>query len=240
MATIEDFLDTLSEEDIDKFVWLYSDEDGYTLDEVYEDMEYEFKETCQWITQGATKIVIKLKDENSVVYKIPFQGLKLLEGDYYHYDDDYISIQSFDQADAYLPNMNISEWNYCEVEEFFYKEAVAEGVEEFFAKTSLYKNIDGLLVYTSSFCPKGFYSFSPNTSEMAKREANSNKLKQSYQRSSLSEKSVAIFIDQYGIEKVNKLFLFLEKWHISDLHCGNLRYDKNYMLKITDYSSYNE
>ena len=50
----------------------------------------------------------------------------------------------------------------------------------------------------------------------------------------------ALFIDDYGIEKANKLFQFLNDYEIDDLHTGNVMIsEKTGKIVITDYSGFN-
>ena len=50
----------------------------------------------------------------------------------------------------------------------------------------------------------------------------------------------ALFIDDYGIEKANKLFQFLDDYEIDDLHTGNVMIsEKTGKIVITDYSGFN-
>jgi len=202
-----------------------SDEDGEetsSMEKVYDQLN-ESVETAY----GASKFVIFLnKDE---VIKIPFNGCY-----WYNYDE---------KGDCDICFEHFMNEDYCATEEEVYEKAVYEGLEKFFASTKFCgRSKNGVPVYISERVYT-FYSneearektddFSDNSLEIAKE------LK-SKVPTRLSQEWVARAIEYYGDELVKKLFNFIDKEDISDLHMENVGFRRNGAPVILDYSSYRE
>lgn len=199
-----------------------SDEDGEiteAMEDVYAQLEHGSANTAF----GATKFVIFLNDKE--VAKIPFNGA-------FWYD----SYQDWNFYEFYVED-------YCAREANIYEKAEDEGIEEFFAYTKYCGNsVCGKPVYVSERVYT-FYdndrvrektnSFSMNSMERAKELKDKLSTR-------LHEEWVARAIEYYGFEAVQKLFDFIEKEDIRDLHCDNVGFREDGSPCILDYSSYYE
>ena len=166
---------------------------------------------------GASKFIIFLND--SEVIKIPFNGEY-----YYDEEEDYEKFDYFCNED------------YCMIEAAVYSDAVAAGVERFFASTKFVGNtfIDKTPVYVS---------------ERVVPFDNLNNEERSYSRDSYLKAGkmcgrcpvewTAMAIEFYGEEAIKKLFDFIEKEGIDDLHWGNVGIRKDGSPVLLDYSSFN-
>lgn len=220
--------------------WMNDDEEDY--EDAYEGL-YSILDNVDWIAHGVTKLVIAFKDESNYVFKIPFHGGKIVdwEEDPCDYvDEDYTYLYS--HANKY-DEKSLSNWDYCQVEEYVYDQSVEWEVENLFANT---------FFLTQDWCPAGrpfriyasqkiempsFYGTSRTISDKS-REVASNISKHSKEYY-ISNSMLAAFIEDYGYETASQFFDFITALDVRDLHGDNLGFDSNSHVKVLDYSSFN-
>ncbi len=181
---------------------------------------------------GASKMVL-IPDDSAYVLKVPFNG----SWSWIDRDDDEED-EVFDTFEGAENDENY--WNYCEVELNRYNLAVEEGVSEFFATTKFFgytKGKNSFPIYIQEKINPFKYIDSKTYS---REEIN-------YTRNKFSSLDLYYDFDTiwvidairyYGFEKVIKLFMFIEKNDISDLHIGNYGYAPNGRPAILDFSNF--
>ena len=183
------------------------------------------------IACGASKTVLFLDGEDDYVIKIPFYG-------YGSRDEDEDDVTWFNGADLYGVDIT-TEWNYCELESEVYNLALETGVEEFFASTEFLCSIHGIPVYISekmNNVTEG-YDYSSSEAEEKNWRRAVNFVKEN-KGTPFSTEYIDALIRGYGEEKVQKLIDFVSSLGISDFHPGNWGYDRNYRIRLLDYSGY--
>ena len=207
----------------------------------FEDMycdDYDSEGHCQEIISsplvheiacGASKTVLFLDGEDDYVIKIPFYGYGSRDE-----DEDYV---------AWFSGANLggieSEWDYCELESRVYDLALESEVEEFFASTEFLCCINDIPVYVSEkmdhTCNYNDYSNETEEEETWRRAVDFVK---EHKDTPFSTEYIDALIRGYGEEKVQKLIDFVSSLGISDFHSGNWGYDRNYRIRLLDYSGY--
>ena len=170
---------------------------------------------------GASKFIIFLND-NEVV-KVPFNGEFYTE---YFDDEDETGYSKFDY---------FCTEDYCMVEAAVYADAIAAGVDIFFASTEFVGNT--LINKTPIYLSERVLPFDYLNNE-----------ERSYSRDSYSKAGkmcgrcpvewTAMALEYYGEEAVRKLFDFIEKEGIDDLHWGNVGIRRNGAPVLLDYSGF--
>lgn len=173
---------------------------------------------------GASKFIIFLND-NEVV-KIPFSGSYSYGWNEEAEETDYDEIV-FDE---------FCTKDYCAVEAAVYSDAVAAGVGQFFASTKFVGKtfIDKTPIYIS----ERVIPFDCLNNEERKYSRDSyNKAGKMCGRTPVEWTAMAL--EYYGEEAVKKLFDFIEKEVIDDLHWGNVGIRKDGSPCLLDYSGFN-
>lgn len=194
-----------------------TDEDdcGDTLDDIISQI------TCEY-AYGVSKFVIFMNDKE--VAKIPFNG----EWYWYHEEDDLY----------FEPFEGITD--YCKLEADIYAEAVDRGLGMFFAGTRFagYTK-DHTPFYVSERMNRSFDEVFDTVSEesiaTARKYADT---KDDLKWRRLSDRWLAIALEKYGQDLVDKFVKFVAEFDINDLHCGNLAVRDNGEPVIIDYSGW--
>lgn len=191
------------------------------------------------IKSGATKGVIVPVGADYVI-KVPFKGGY---DDYYYTDEETEEemrdwrFMPFEFARCECEDGG--HWDYCLDETYYYAAAKAEGIEEFFCETKLLGYSGGHPVYVQQRA-ETFHS--NNCKVSSTPDSVQNVRVQCIKNGWYCFNSC--WCDQalqcYGEEKFNKFMQFLKKYHICDLHDGNIGYTIDGMPVLFDYSSYNE
>lgn len=174
---------------------------------------------------GVSQYVIILPDKT--VLKIPFRGFYYGEPyaeDETECNDDYF--ESFDN-------------NYSEVAVKVYQDALLKGVEEMFSKIEkigffsnghpIYKQD-----YAESLCSKEI-----DVKEDSLTKAREIEIK-SKRYFPFDTRWVALVIEKYGEEEIEKLMDFIEEEQIGDFHSGNYGFTAAGAPIVFDYSDFNE
>lgn len=130
--------------------------------------------------------------------------------------------------------------NYCRAETEVYEAAKAKGLEEFFAETVFAMEYRGLPLYIQPKCEDDDND-SERTSKIKTLEFDdATDFSQSYNSAaSMSDETIFNFLVDYGEEKVEQLFDFLDLIKASDFHDGNWAF-LNKKAVLIDYASYYE
>ena len=213
-------------DDITKFIipeQFGTDEDEYgdTLRSVIDQV---LNIGCEF-AYGISKFVIMLNDTE--VVKIPFNGE-------FYWDNDSQGYDAFEEFKSTI--------DYCRVEADYYKEAVKWGIAEFFAGTRFVGYTkDHTPFYVSERVHKTlddvWYSVSEESVQTARDYANS---KENFYWRRLSDHWLAVALEKYGKEKVDKFLEFLQAYDIDDLHQGNVGFREDGTPCLIDYSGWNE
>lgn len=199
--------------------------------------------SLSWITgyrTGASKLVLLTKGD--FVIKIPFVGIT---------DDDYPEETSYFFMAYSATDGQTSEWDYCEAEDFIYKEAKKSHLENFFAPTIKVTEIAGHPIYiqkkVTSFIEKCESEGSIDTLGKTGKAVyynNTNKIMHKYSGKhnhySFIDTPVAWLTDmrkKCGNQVFVKLINFIEKLGIEDLHSDNIGYINDQPV-FFDYSSF--
>lgn len=203
---------------------------------------------------GVSKFVILIRGEDLVI-KIPF---------YHHfYEDDYYSDLSYwdnlddeEQRDMTEPleenyiyefqsasndvlekDLGVTfgaSHDYCQLECAVYEAACLAGIEQYFAKTEWYAEVGGRDIYLQQRV---------NPLETEKHtdwcDSETSEKCKSLGVRCFNPTWIKDFFDIYGEDEFQKLDAFLKRYHINDLHSGNLGYRDGLPI-ILDYSDYNE
>lgn len=182
-------------------------------------------------SMGATKCVI-CHGEN--VVKVPFAGRKIIQCTRGVRSEIF---KNFTGSSA----LEGSTGDYCYDEVLLYKKAEEEGLDKFFLKLEPLTTVNGVNIYTQQMIRPIKKDFKPHKS---KNERVDNFLKQNpHKRIYMDPFFLNELLILYGEEEVNKLYNFLNRYHIEDLHDGNLGYIKECsepVPKIFDYGGFRQ
>lgn len=172
---------------------------------------------------GASKYVIFINDEE--VVKIPFTGSYSYGWDEENDETDYDTLV----FDAFHTE------DYCMVEASIYSDAIVAGVERFFASTKFAGStfIDKTPIYIS----ERVIPFDTLNNEERSYSRDSY-LKAGKMCGRCPVEWTAMAIEFYGEEAVKKLFNFIEKEGIDDLHWRNVGIRKDGSPCLLDYSGF--
>ena len=194
------------------------------------------------IANGVSKVVI-IPRNSAYVIKTPLFGSLYYPEEYDEENDkyytDYENAQFDEYTGAYYEDAEIDCSNYCELEEYLYNFAVENGVSDMFAKTEFFGYAKcGRPVYISEKC-KNFWRSDREPSDASKTLVKDKRDSSTPGWSRMDSMITALFVDDYGVERAEKLFQFLSDFNISDLHTGNVMIsEKTGKIVITDYSGF--
>ena len=214
--------------------YLYYYTGGCYPDEYNENICYDCKASD--FKSGATKIVLYYNDIENWVVKLPYYG----DFDPTAEEEGMDCYRYFCGANEHVPTEYDD--NYCEVEAYLSKQAEIEGVADMFAKTYYLGMLNNIPVYVSEKAETTVY----DTNEDYRRinsAAETQSLYDFYDNeldmAGLYDKSTfRYFVDQYGVQKAEKLINFIMKYNIDDLSDTNIGFDKYGKIKIIDYSGF--
>ena len=224
---------------------------GYNLDEDDTDSVIDPVWDCLYeaglnkecdIANGVSKVVI-IPRNSAYVIKTPLFGSWYCPEEYDEENDEYyIDYENpyFDEyTGAYYEDAEIDCSNYCELEEYLYNFAVENGVSDMFAKTEFFGRAKcGRPVYISEKCKK-FWWGDREPSDASKTIVKDKRDSRTPGWSRMDSMITALFVDDYGAERAEKLFQFLSDFDISDLHSDNVMIsEKTGKIVITDYSGF--
>lgn len=220
------------------------EDDTYSAIEPVWDCLHEagFNKECD-IASGVSKLVI-IPRNSAYVIKTPFFGSWYYPEEYDEENDEYYTDYEnpyFDEyTGAYYEDAEIDCSNYCELEEYLYNFAIENGVSDMFAKTEFFGRAKGgRPVYISEKC-KGFHWGDRKPSDASKTLVKDKRDSRTPGWSRMDSMITALFVDDYGVERAEKLFQFLSDFDISDLHSDNVMIsEKTGKIVITDYSGFN-
>lgn len=233
---------TLSRFDMQYYSTYWMDETEDEYENAYDSL-YSMLDNVDWIAHGVSKLVIAFKDEPDYVFKIPFHGGKIVDynddpSDYV--DDDYVYIYS--HANQY-DIKTLSNWDYCGIEEYVYKQAVKWDVENLFANTFFLMDIvepylDFRIYASCKIKTTSFYESNKNISDASKKEASDISKNSIAHSHPISDNMLAAFVEDYGYDVANQFFDFLNTLNVRDLHGDNVGFDTDGKAKVLDYSSF--
>lgn len=130
--------------------------------------------------------------------------------------------------------------DYCRAEAEVYEAAKAEGLEQFFAETVFAMEYKGLPLYIQPKCEDDDDSKERTSKIETLKSDDAADFSQSYHSvANMSEEMIFNFLVDYGKEKVEQLFCFLDDIEASDFHDGNWAF-LNKKAVLIDYASYHE
>ena len=224
---------------------------GYNLDEDDTDSAIDPVWDCLYkaglnkecdIANGVSKVVI-IPCNSAYVIKTPLFGSWYYPEEYNEENNEYcIDYENpyFDEyTGAYYEDAEIDCSNYCELEEYLYNFAVENNVSDMFAKTEFFGYSEGgRPVYISEKC-KNFWRGNREPSDASKTLVKDKRDSRTPGWSKMDSMITALFVDDYGAERAEKLFQFLSDFDISDLHSNNVMIsEKTGKIVITDYSGF--
>ena len=224
---------------------------GYNLDEDDTDSVIDPVRDCLYeaglnkecdIANGVSKVVI-IPRNSAYVIKIPLFGSWYYPEEYDEENDEYYTDYEnpyFDEyTGAYYEDAEIDCSNYCELEEYLYNFAVENNVSDMFAKTEFFGYAEGgRPVYISEKC-KNFWRGNREPSDASKTLVKDKRDSRTPGWSKMDSMITALFVDDYGVERAEKLFQFLSDFNITDLHSDNVMIsEKTGKIVITDYSGF--
>ena len=224
---------------------------GYNLDEDDTDNAIDPVRDCLYkaglskecdIANGVSKVVI-IPRNSAYVIKTPLFGSWYYPEEYNEENNEYcIDYENpyFDEyTGAYYEDAEIDCSNYCELEEYLYNFAVENGVSDMFAKTEFFGRAKcGRPVYISEKC-KDFWLGDRKPSDASKTLVKDKRDSRTPGWSRMDSMITALFVDDYGAERAEKLFQFLSDFDITDLHNDNVMIsEKTGKIVITDYSGF--
>lgn len=226
------------------FGYNLDEDDTYSVIDPVRDCLYEvgLNKECD-IANGVSKVVI-IPRNSAYVIKTPLFGSWYYPEEYDEENDEYYTDYEnpyFDEyTGAYYEDAEIDCSNYCELEEYLYNFAVENGVSDMFAKTEFFGRAKcGRPVYISEKC-KGFHWGDRKPSDASKTIVKDKRDSRTPGWSRMDSMITALFVDDYGVERAEKLFQFLSDFDISDLHSDNVMIsEKTGKIVITDYSGFN-
>ena len=194
------------------------------------------------IANGASKVVI-IPRNSAYVIKTPIFGSWCYPEEYNEENDEYYTDYENPYFDEYTGacygNAEIDCSNYCELEEYLYNFTVENGVSDMFAKTEFFGYAKGgRPVYISEKC-KNFWWSDRKPSDASKTLVKDKRNSRTPGWSRMDSTITALFVDDYGVERAEKLFQFLSDFNITDLHNDNVMIsEKTGKIVITDYSGF--
>lgn len=194
------------------------------------------------IANGVSKIVI-IPRNSAYVVKAPLFGSWCYPEEYdeenNEYYTDYENAYFNEYTGAYYEDAEIDCSNYCELEEYLYNFAVENGVSDMFAKTEFFGYAKGgSPLYLSEKC-KYFRRSNREPSNVSKILVKDKRDSRTPGWSRMNSIITALFVDDYGAERAEKLFQFLSDFDITDLHDDNVMIsEKTGKIVITDYSDF--
>ena len=194
------------------------------------------------IANGVSKVVI-IPRNSAYVIKTPLFGSWHYPEEYNEENNEYcIDYENpyFDEyTGAYYEDAEIDCSNYCELEEYLYNFAVENNVSDMFAKTEFFGYAKGgRPVYISEKC-KNFWRGNREPSDASKTLVKDKRDSRTPGWSKMDSMITALFVDDYGVERAEKLFQFLSDFNITDLHSDNVMIsEKTGKIVITDYSGF--
>ena len=186
---------------------------------------------------GCSKIVIT-KNTWDYVIKLPLgYGVDVYDEDLAK-DDDYNPYYPFEGA--YYCEENSYGNDYCKTEMEYYEQAKSEGIDFFFAETMFLKEIYGVPVYIQPKCLTVEEIAEPTSRALINNTR--ERLRRMNILTSINDMTfVASLLDNYDEKDVKKLFSFLHRYSITDLHIGNIGYFKDSSMPcLIDYSDFKE
>jgi len=175
------------------------------------------------IAYGVSQYVIILSDKT--VIKTPFQG--------FYYGDPYAEDET-ECNDDYFESFDN---NYSEVAVEVYQDAILKGIEEMFSKIErIGFSSNGYPIYKQDYAESLF------SKEIKVKEDSLTRAKEIEDDRYLpfDTRWLALVIEKYGEEEINKLMDFIEEEQIGDFHSGNYGFDAEGAPIIFDYSDFNE
>ena len=163
----------------------------------------------EWVQNGATKVVFKLKNFPSEVIKIPLKG--------------------------YLNDLNetVPMKNYCEIEFKNYQIAQQMGVHNFLSPIKKITN----QFYTQKLIVKDLFGQPMTVDQKILKWFNDRKLIEITKQINAAA-TLTLFKEQYSLMELKKFNSFLEKTQINDLTNENFCLDINNKIVLFDYSGY--
>lgn len=196
------------------------------------------------IANGVSKVVV-IPRNSAYVIKIPLFGSWYYPEEYDEENDeyciDYENAQFDEYTGAYYEDAEIDCSNYCELEEYLYNFTVEHGVSDMFAKTEFFGWAKRRRpVYISEKC-KDFWRGDREPSDASKTLVKDKRDSRTPGWSRMNSTITALFVDDYGVERAEKLFQFLSDFNITDLHSNNVMIsEKTGKIVITDYSGFSD
>lgn len=193
------------------------------------DIEAAFDSARCSVYWGATKCVL-VPAEFDYVIKIPFncQG----------WEDNIDDAAHFFGA-RYLSTDEEGD-DYCRAEAEVYEAAKREGLEQFFAETVFAMEYKGLPLYIQPKCEDDDDDKKRTSKIETLKSDDAADFSQNYRSaSSMSDEMIFNFLVDYGEDKVEQLFIFLDDIDASDFHNGNWAF-LNKKAVLIDYASYHE
>lgn len=259
METLVDFLtksfDILTKNELEAMSnAIYIDDDSDPEDnDVYqvigEDLHAETHE-------GVSKLVLEFPEFDDIVIKVPFLG-HVTVGDSFFDDPAYENYwsSSYPDAEFIIDNFDIRANttlyhgakncgrfdvpanDYCAAEAYVSKD-IPEDIVDMFCRTFYlftYEHYGVTIpVYYSEKADSAYYYGSVDVSQNSRDSA--KKYRCAYK---FGSDACATFIEQYGEEKVSKLYDFLDEYMIGDLHDGNVMFNSDGKLVVVDFSDFN-
>ena len=187
------------------------------------------------VNHGMSKMVI-ISSLIDYVIKIPLTGIWVQScdenGDYI--DDDYW----FDEF-AYGGGENGDD--YCAEEVNIYETVLEEHPEYtfIFPETMFYKQIDGVKYYLQEKCKCGGGCLKEDSSEIAVSTGDEICTDRDHQYAPIQSLPWCIaLVENYGVEMAKEVLKYLHQIQISDLHNGNIGYNKEGKPIILDFSGF--
>lgn len=213
-----------------------------SLERLQEHVSNLYNDVTFYAKRGASKHTFIFSNFDDVVVKIPFKGTAYIS------DENEIEVDSIFEfaSDSY------EGWNYCETDISVYNDMLADAPElaDFFCKVEFLCEVDGHPIYiqekadmlADDIYDQDYKSHYP-TSEKSLQECISGSLSDSIYEGFYENDVIPLLIarvcDEYGEEIAASLTDYCAR-NIYDLHELNYGVDKNGIIKIFDYSGYND
>lgn len=200
---------------------------------------------AEWLRVGCSKAVFKLPEFDWVVFKIPFYGECDLALDEYNEDmsDNDIVDLAWAQVDKFSHANDgglypTEDWDYCGAESYIYKKAIDAGLDQYFFGTLYLTDYYDVPIYVSEKADRDYWEEETDSEYKLYSEKSLND-SQSFPDATDEPGITAIFLEQYGAKEFSKIYDFIKKWDIKDLHSGNVLFSNDWVA-FSDYSSYRE
>lgn len=260
---ITERFDDLYDTELRGMTMYFQNEDEDEIDDIYNIIYHTLgTSVCNW---GISKFVFTFDLTPDIVFKVPFFGEYTINDDmidgyndviqsYYESMDEGYGNYLLDSIDEFYETNfkdydnaddghDLDCWrdNYCDAEKVIY-ECIPDDLKDMFFGTHYlftYKRDDiEIPVYYSDRATTEFWCGSSDVDVSAKsKKTAKNEFHDKYL---MDDEITAIFIEQYGADKTHELFDFMEEYDIYDMHCGNVMFDANGMIRISDYSGFRE